>query len=397
MPWTDAASIQQLAPYTDFVCEYPPGAVTYMGMLRSVFDGLNGYVAAHHALMVLFFAIGTVSLVWVRRTLLRHADSFFVMGTFGFTLAMLEFIAPFRFDAIPVALTGLAFFAMAKRAPNTAGILLGVAGAIKIWPAFVAPLLAAAIHRRSGWKPAVLVGLTSGGAFLAVHLVLLIYGTQVTDLFGYLTYMSDRPLQIEAGLTSIVVAVASVTGASIGSALDYGSINLVLNGQAIEPQGLLFIFLAVYAALVFYTWALARNWCDDQVPVELAKIGGLAVLSLMLLSPVLSTEYLLWMMPFVALASMRQNPIPVIMFSIAVLSARLSFDHLFAPSGSLPVGLFLSGVKNVALLAVGASLLFDVARHQGVRPALIDGLSVIHRKSSMFRHRSNRQGDTSGS
>jgi hypothetical protein len=196
----------------------------------------------------------------------------------------------FRYDSFVVLLTVLAFGAATRSRWVIAQALLGLGVAFKLYPIVLMPLVVLwewRAMRRLPWRSAAGGALAAG---LAAAVTWLLAPDQIGEM---LRYHAERPLEIES------------TGASLlwllGDArpdFGFGSWNLLgPSSPAIIPAmtgltiGLLAALYASYAA----------GWFGP------AAIWALVLLVSIATSKVFSTQYILWVLPFVVLAQGEQD------------------------------------------------------------------------------------------
>ncbi|MEQ1757652.1 MAG: glycosyltransferase 87 family protein [Vicinamibacterales bacterium] len=209
----------------------------------------------------------------------------------GWWLAGLFFLGAagtvfFRYDVFVALATVLAFAAASRQRWLVAQALLGIGIALKIYPAILMPLVVVwewQVTRRVPLRSAL------GGALLALAAVggtgLLGGWEQVATMARY---QSERPLELGSLGASIAWALGTVE-----PEFSFGSWNFASSWSPVlipllSALGLI-LLLAVYAAFAFERLAPASAW-------------ALVLLITLCTSKVLSPQYLIWVLPFVAMA-----------------------------------------------------------------------------------------------
>jgi hypothetical protein len=203
-----------------------------------------------------------------------------------------------RYDLWPtlLALGGLA--AVAQERPILGGALLGLGFAAKLWPGVLLPLAVVHLWRRRGLGSAV----EAAGSFavVATACFLPFAMSEPRGLWSSLSGQLGRPLQIES-LGSAFLMVAEHLGMAMhttitshgGQALSGRGAGIAADlSTAVEALAVLGI-LVVYAGRRTYT------------PEALLMAAAATVAALVAFDKVLSPQYLIWLVPFVALASGR--------------------------------------------------------------------------------------------
>lgn len=203
----------------------------------------------------------------------------------------------FRFDSLVVLLTVIAFVLARQQRWSLAQLCLALAAALKLYPVILMPLIV--IQAMNTAPPAVatpnyraagraaLWGLVWGSALLAVT-----WWLAAPQLRAMLGYHTARPLQTEA----IAASIAWLTG-PVSTVWSFGSANLVAPHVAWLP-GLLTPLQAVLLIAVY-----ALLW---RRRVTTAGAWALALLASIATSKVFSTQYILWVLPFIVLAGERR-------------------------------------------------------------------------------------------
>ena len=246
-----------------------------------------------------------------------------------------------RFDLVPVALL-LGGLALVLRARPTAGMaVLGVATATKLFPALAAALVL--VWLLAAGRRADAVRGTAAFVVVVAAACLPFAGDGFLDQFRF---HLDRPVQIESTPASVLWAVggSDVTGHPVrpdrfkSNGLDGGAAGTVALGFAL----LLAVTLGAIAGLL----GRAR----DRASLERAVFA--ALLAFVALGKVLSPQYLIWLLPFAALAWARgDRAVPALVAAAAALTQvyfpRDYFELVAGDDGTFA----LVAVRNMLLLA----------------------------------------------
>ncbi len=196
--------------------------------------------------------------------------------------------AAFRFDIFIVLVTTLAFAAGTRKRWVFAQLLLALGIALKLYPLILMPVVVLWQWRTTRRLPisAALAG--AAGLLIAIGSM---WAIDPTQLRGLLAYHGQRPLEVES------------LGASIGWLLDpqaakvdfsFGSFNLFTPSDAVLIP--LLSGFTIVLLLLLYGWF----FMDRIGP---ATAWALTMLISIGTSKVFSTQYLLWVLPFVVLAA----------------------------------------------------------------------------------------------
>lgn len=280
-------------PYGGQDLEYPPLSIPVLLGPALAGDTLETYANAFHWEMIAFdlaivLLLG-LALPGARREVLGAlavytlgvvALSGLVLGESDIDLAPL---AIGRFDLVPAALALAAVLARMAGRSATWAALLSAGVAVKAFPLALLPALARGERdpRRAALAAAVPLA-------VAVALVL-----GWGDEFGSaLSYQGERGLQIES-LAATPLEIGAIDDPSRGAEYGSGSFNYV--GPGAETARVITIGLLVFAyGLVAWT-----GWRSRAPRLQLAT-ALLAVV--VVLSPVLSPQFLFWLLPLSAAA-----------------------------------------------------------------------------------------------
>jgi len=315
---TAAADVETSAPYTNFVAEYPPAALLYFAALRSVLSDYADFARAHNILMALAFlgGVGFALLLLRQRLESMTAPRALIAATMAGVAApaMVYMIGGFivlRFDALTMGLAGAALYLAARKRPGLAGLLLGIAGAVKLWAVFLLPFLPG--NRRAY--------LTAGSAatlaFVACHGALMAFGTAPGDLLGYLTYITDRPIHSE----SLLAMGRYLAEGPTDLVFSFGSWNLPDSPGAVLPGLLQYGFIAAMGAVAL--WRLSWPDTADSSALGAAALGAIALL--LVASKVFSGEYMIWLVPLALAAAGYSWGAGLILAGVAMAGVKLGY------------------------------------------------------------------------
>jgi hypothetical protein len=273
--WGDAMA-RGAVPYRDFRPEYPPAAMPVFVLPslgherdRAAYDRwFDREMAVAMLLILLGVALITRAAVL---PLLVVAVSPLLIGP----------VILSRFDAWPTALAILALAAFLRTRLALAALLLGVAIAAKLWPFVLLPLLAVRLGARRG--TAFAAGTLGVAAAIFVPFLALAPGG-VGHSFHQQLF---RPLQLESLGGALLIAWHHVAGTGIGLESTYGSQNIA--GAAARTFSVV-LTVALVAALLL-VWARTRDVLSG---------AAACVAALLAFGKVFSPQFVVWLVPFVA-------------------------------------------------------------------------------------------------
>jgi hypothetical protein len=279
--------------YRDFEVEYPPVTLGLIHLLGGG-DGVADESVFHENLPLLVrlsivqlgFELATAALIawgWNRRT----GVAYLILGT-----PFLFFPFPYvRIDLFTVFLAMVGLTLLRKGFDRIGGVGLAIATLAKLWPIVVAPLLIVTDKRRSmgAWITTMVVGVGLWFAFFGPEGFAQIAtfrgskGWQIESIPGVFLHMADQPAShVEQG--------AWRTGAEVP--------------LLVKP---LLPALALATTMLAWWWARLRHVhrpADDEWAAwSLAPMAS--ILGLLVFSTIISPQYVLWLVPFVAVLAAR--------------------------------------------------------------------------------------------
>jgi glycosyl transferase family 87 len=257
------------APYRDVPIEYPIGELV---VIRAV--GWADLTVARVLLALVAFAAdaiaySAVAVGWGRAAARRYL-------WLGTTLLILLYRRP---DVVGVALAVVGVVLATRRGRERAGgLAFGAAVLVKLWPVIVAPALAIERRRRA----LVVAAITVASGFVAWVLIGGVGGiTQV------LTYRGATGWEVESTVGTLVWAFTGRSGFEQGA--------FRTGEMGAWPRAVLLIILI---ATLVAIWERARRRTSD--PAGAPALAAIA--ALLACSPLLSPQYLIWFLPWAAVA-----------------------------------------------------------------------------------------------
>jgi hypothetical protein len=244
-----------------------------------------------------------------------------------------------RIDLLSVALAVGGLALIRRRAERSGGLLMALGTLAKVWPLAILPGLVVEGRRRAAiWAAGTLglagtVWLIIGGAsgvldtFTFGHAT----GWQIESTIGAVRFLAGGgPVRLEVG----ALRVGSTPGWA-GPLLD-----------------------VVLVALVAAAWGLAAQRRDDPRVADVARLA--AVGAVLVCSPVLSPQYLVWVLPFVAVLAVDGAVVTLGALAV-VATAALAYEYDPFQAGETRWQLVAVGRNAVlvALVAVGFARLIS--------------------------------------
>ena len=361
-------------PYLDFGIEYPPlGWATFVvpALIVGPDAGEKAYRLAFQLLMAgcgIALAVTTVATVGAlgggRRELI-------VAGALVAATPLL--IGPTilaRFDLWPVLLTGLALWSIASRRDTWAAVFIGLGALAKLYPLLLAPFLVVYVWRRDGPRAAVRWGLVLAFVLLLGFGPFLVLAP--ADTLSMVVRQLERPLHIETLGAVVLMLLNELAGLPVRVVHSFDSWNLAgaLPDAIAAAQTLASIALLGLLLLGFMRARPTRG--------SLLVAVAAAMCVYVALSKVFSPQYVIWLVPFVAvLPAVPRGAVPrgavrPSLVAVGLLVAAILLTSLYYPGNYWP---FVNGrelgwtlvilARNLLLCGLTASLvlaLFDLPR-----------------------------------
>jgi hypothetical protein len=312
-------------PYRDFAVEFPPAALGLIEAVDAPTVAQTMGRLAWASLVLDLAAAGAIAYAWGRRGMIAYL-------LLGLPFFYLPFVY-FRIDLLSVALAAWGCALVKRRHDAGGGVLLAVAVFAKLWPLALLPLLI--IERR--WKAlwcAIGVGIAGGVAWLAVA---------GTDGFEQvLTFRHAKGWQVESVAAGILRTFDSSARTHIESgASRFGT------APAWATTSLALVMLALVAGI----WlGVARRPRDASVSYAVAPIAAIG--TFMVCSPLLSPQYLIWLLPFAAVAWVTGRRLLAAWVAATTVTTMVLTQFLAGLNRGETSALFVLNVRNAMLVAL---------------------------------------------
>ena len=323
--------------------QYPPGAIIAFVLPRLFGDGYRG---AFVGMIIAADLITTIALIVLARRPGNRMDGvwFWLLG-----MTVMGSLPLLRFDVLPTCIAVVALV-LATTSTRRFGLVVGLGVAVKAWPVL---MLVALLERRRAIVATTIAAATTLAFLLASWLTL-------DNSFAFVSHQSARGVEIEAVAGTPWYLRQAITGRPPYIIGRDGSLE-ILSPNADIVADILHVGLFVLAAAVLAWWIVwLRRGPTDVVLGRDAAFT--AVLLFMVVSEVLSPQYIVWLIGVGAVAvtsPLTRVRRPVATVAVAVLLTRA----LLACWGDLVSngtnGAYLLSFRNAALLfaAVDAAII----------------------------------------
>jgi len=342
-------------PYRDFRFEYPPAALpaflvpSYMSWSYATSFAVLIGVCGAGCLALVALALRDVEAegrrVWAALLLIGIAP--IVLGSLFDT----------RFDLWPTLLAVGALAALVQERPFLTGALLGLGFAAKLWPVVLLPIAVVHLWRRRGGDAAIV----ACAAFVVVAAACFVpFAVLAPD--GLRAMFSDqlqRPLQVESLGAAVLMAAQHLGMRPLATVTTHGAQALSGRGAGLAADLSTALDLAAVVA-IWIVFAGRRHARGEDVLLAAAA----TVCTLVAFDKVLSPQYLIWLVPVVALVGGRTGIVAGGLLLVALGLTQTWFPTHYwqlALDHASPWSWYLL-VRDLALLALAAVLLARLSR-----------------------------------
>jgi hypothetical protein len=334
-------------PYKDFAVEFPPVTLGLIEVINGHDVHATMQSLAWVSLLFDLAAAAALAYGWGRRAALAYL-------VLGLPLLLRPFVY-FRIDLLSVALAAWACALVKRRHDVAGGGLLAVAVFAKIWPLALVPALA--VQRRGRALAATVVAGAIGAALWVVQ-----SGTQGIE--QVVTFRHARGWQFES-VPGELVRVA--TGSSI-----YAEAGAIRTGTVtpLEHAALALLLVGLTA------WVWWKVWRSPRRDPDLAWGPGAltAVTVFMVCSPLLSPQYVVWLLPFAALCWVTGDRVLALLTGGAATLTMLLTQQYPALEAGAVSGHAVLLARNALLVAIVAVGLRAISRpHRPPTESLSEG------------------------
>jgi uncharacterized membrane protein len=364
-------------PYHDFFVDYPPGALPALVAPALITHGVSSYgVAFQWFIVALTILLVLAVIVALQGRAPRWAVLLGVVVV-CVSPALIGRVYLVRFDMFPALLTAVALSAVVKGRYPTAGIVLGVAGAAKVYPVMLVPLvLLVALHGDSR-RRAVQTAAGFVAAFGALVVPFLVLGA------GGVAYsfkvQFTRLLEIESIGASILLC-AHQLGAYTPHVHEGFSFELTGSLPALVGD-MQTVLLALCVGTAWLLFRRSRRDSDTFLLAAAAVIAGVITFD-----KVLSPQYLVWLVPMMALISgMAVARMALPLFALASVLTASYFPSRFGDLRHLGDSAWIVLARNLVLVVL-TFVLLESLRRRSASPEPSGAISLDERpqRRSLF-------------
>jgi hypothetical protein len=342
--------IDGVLPYRDVGFEYPPLAAPLIALPGVVSLDLGTYRLAFAALALLL-AAGVVLVTGRLAALGGGGERRALLAAAAMPLAAGAMVRT-HFDLAPVLCLVAGLAGIAGSRPRAGFALLGVGGALKLFPLAAAPVAAAWLVSRGRGREAG-QGLAIATAVLAVAVAGAV-ALSPAGAWDAVQYHVERPVQMESLPASALNAIDAAGGRAPDPVKSHRSDGL----EHPAADGLAAAFAALLLAGLAALTLAARRLADERGLI-LAGLASAALLAS--LGKVVSPQFMLWLVPLAALAfAWRMHALAVV--TAAAIATTLAWfpDRYFDLVDRDTLPLAAVALRNALLVGMLAFLAREI-------------------------------------
>jgi hypothetical protein len=315
-------------PYRDFRLEYPPAALPLFALplaghkTLSAHTYYRNFAALATMLMAVTIAFTALSLWRLRRPRRNVLVALSLLAASAIALGSLVYT---RYDVWPAALVAAALALLLNRRTAVAALALGVAIAAKLYPLVVLPLVVCFVWRRSGRRQALRALLLATAAAVAIVAPFVAIAPGAVE--AAVRVQLEHSLQIESLGSAALVTLAKL-GITFGDVALHSQTSTGLattTSLAGSGTGTALAVLSV-ARVVVLLWIWVSFARGPATADRFLCSTAAALTASVALSPVLSPQFLIWLLPVVPLLQGGRGIV-----ATAILAVGVALTHAWYP------------------------------------------------------------------
>ncbi len=340
----DADSLMQgKMPYRDTMVEYPPYAIPIF-VLPGVF-GVGNYVYGFMMLAALCDLAIRGGLFWGGMRNTKSLGSLLPVVCYCASVPFLRFFFFQRFDLWPALICVAALLLFCADKPGWSGLAIAIGIGVKVYPAvFVPPLFVLALRQGKALR-------FSAGLIAGLSPILLL--SFVLPWWRFAQFQGARGLQCESLVASLIWGLnhLGLTHASWVGVKRWTEVHGPM-ATALLPWARALFIAAVVFSVAIASCAAAR--CPKPSIGRVARLLLGPLLAFVVFNQVLSPQFMIWLLPLAAVATLEGNPWIVLGIPLATMLTPVIFPSFGADysRGLNSLETMVLVTRNLILVAV---------------------------------------------
>jgi hypothetical protein len=341
--------LKGVLPYRDRELGYPPYAIPIFVVPRIL--GEARYFLVFMGLVFVADWVTKMGLLVMGLGRSTTARGLLPVVCYSLSVPFIHYFYLQRYDVWPALICLLAVWLFSSGRHFLCGLALAVGIGLKVYPVvLVPPLLVLSLRERKGKR--FVAGLSAG----VVPLVIL---GLMLPWWRFAQFQGTRGLQCESLYASALwlgkfLGLPGVEWAAAQTWLEVQGRSAV----AVLPWARAMFVGTVAISIVAATWAAAR--VERPSPAKTARLLLVPLLSFVAFNVVLSPQFMIWLLPLAALASLEGNPWPMFLIPLATMITPIFFP---CPEYGTGLNLWETVVlllRNFMLIALWAMLMLEL-------------------------------------
>ena len=341
-------------PYKGFSLEYPPLSLIpiVLPMLLGGMPTVDDSYRPMFQLVEAIFGFLTMLFVMWSVTALERGRRDVVLAAVIVAVAPL-LLGPLiltRYDLFPAMFAAAGTYLLVVGRPRLAGAAIGLGILAKVYPIVIVPFVLIWLWRRGERRQArdvVVVAVLVVAAGLLPFLVI-----APTAIVTDLVHAFQRPLQVESLGAAVMLAIQVLGGPHVKIVHTFDSYNLT--GGTAELVGMLQT-AALGIALLATAWLFVRG--RPTADRFLLAVGA-ALVAWVAFGRVFSPQYLIWLIPPLAVITNRRRPVAAVLLGVAIALTGWYYPRFYSAfldrAEPMWVGVVLA--RDLVLAALAAYL-----------------------------------------
>jgi len=372
--------LQGKIPYRDFSFEYPPVALIpiVLPQLFNFTQGLTSYTVLFFVEIVIFSWLITQGLNELQpepsiiqevlgsksevRTGIQPLDwgfkqNYFWLKRYTIIVIILAPLLPWRYDLFPALLTFFTLIFVQKKQPIFAGILLALGVGAKLYPLVLLPVLCLyylVLKQYSALSKFLLSNF--GTSFIIGLSFWLLAGSK---LLSFVQYHRLRGLQLESLPAGLLLLATNFSWLKVDLIYNYGAVHI--GSPLADMIAAIFPYICIILfclAMVICYLSFHREYLINKTIClgSLVTFINVAILIFIVANKVLSPQYIIWLIPFIPLLSLRQVYLFLGIACLTMIIFPFTYKEL---NGIQFFPVLILNIRNIGLITLLDSLLKD--------------------------------------
>jgi hypothetical protein len=345
-------------PYRDFSLEYPPLALIFFIIPRLFTSDWLIFSVLYQAEVLIFAWLG----LWVMyKIALRMGKTpWKLMTPYVLGILVIGPILGQQYDIFPAVMTLLSLYCFWLGRHKSSWFWLALGVMTKLYPAILIPVYLIIYWRNHQIRPLFSGIVTFSLTCLVMLIPFLITGPQ--NLGSLLTYHTQRGIQIESGYSAFLMLAAKLGLTSVMVDFNYGSWNL--SGPLAGTFSKLSTCIQALGLLICYGFIWTQVKPGKSQFTRLGAYVLLLTSVLLFTSKVFSPQYIIWLLPVLALVFTRWRLAIWTTFAVTGIFTYLIFPVNYFYLLKMDIGsvimLFVRDLTLVVLAALAVVSLKDM-------------------------------------